>query len=127
MSNNVSSGLKIYCGMKPLKPNQKRGTTLQCFKQGVGIGIGIQTEKNKKKLNEVESVIRAETIKRNVKDIETKGLLPFKNMLHLDSLSKDLIRSIAVKLTGTNDQIIGYSKLSREELIDQLVQRGWKR
>lgn len=125
--SNVSTGLKIYCGMKPLKPNQKRGTTLQCFKRGVGIGFAIQTEKNKKKLNEVEAVIRAETIKRNVKDIETKGLLPFKQMLHLDALSKDLVRSIAVKLTGSRDEIRGYSNMSREALINALVERGWQR
>lgn len=125
--SNVSSGLKIYCGMKALKPHQKRGTTLQCFKRGVGIGIGIQTEKNKKKLNEVESIIRAETIKANVRDIESKGLLPFKQMLRLNSLSKDLIRSIAVKLTGSRDEIRGYSNMSREQLISALVERGWQR
>ena len=130
-SNNVSSGLKIYCGVRKPKKDQRLGSASECFqsgrRSGIKVGIDIQTEKNKKKLNEVEAVIRAETIKRNIKDIETKGLLPFKQMIHLDSLSKDLVRSIAVKLTGTNDQITGYSKMSREELINSLVDRGWHR
>ena len=129
--SNIDNGLRIYCGAKrPVPRGKYLGTPLACFRKGFGVGSYIEKQKipkRDKSQAQIEATTRALTIRQIAREIETKGLLNFKNLIRLDSLSKDLIRSIAVKLTGSRDEIRGYSQMSREQLINSLVERGWKR
>lgn len=129
--SNINNGLRIYCGSKrPIPRGKFLGTPLACFRRGFSVGSYVEKQKipeRDKSQTQIEAATRALTIKQIARDIETKGLLNFKNLIRLDNLSKDLIRSIALKLTGSRDEIKGYSQLSREQLINALVERGWKR
>lgn len=126
MADNIQEGLRIYCGAKPLPPNRKRGTPLQCFRRGFGIGA-YTTERKcasriQSRLEQAEAAQRGLLMKKMARDIETMGLMSFKRLLHLNPLSKDLVRSIAQR-----ENVPRYSLMSREELIDSVVERGWSR
>lgn len=126
MSNNIQEGLRIYCGSKPLPPNRRRGTPLQCFRRGFGVGSYLNEQKFparlQTQLQRAEAAQRGELIKKMARDIETMGLMSFKRILHLNPLSKDLVRSIA-----QHENIRNYSSMSREQLIDAVSQKGWSR
>ena len=129
-TDSTTRGLRIYCGSKPVPRGKYLGTPLACFRRGFGVGSYVEQKKipkRDKSQAQIEATTRALTIKQIAKDIETKGLLNFKSLIRLDNLSKDLIRSIALKLTGSRDEIRGYSNMTREQLINSLVERGWKR
>ena len=126
--SNINQGLRLYCGSKRPVPHGKRlGTQLECFRRGFGIGSYVKEQTFPDRMGQVEAGVRGVVLRQVVRDIETRGLLNFKQQLRLEQLSKDLIRSIAVKLTGTRDEIRGYSSMTREQLINALVQRGWRR
>jgi hypothetical protein len=69
------------------------------------------------------------TRRQVAQQIEKEGIAALKRELRIGGLNKDLIRSIALRLTGTNQAITGYSRrgMSRELLIDELVKRGFRR
>jgi hypothetical protein len=122
----------MFCGNREqLPPRSYQGTPLQCFKRGIGIGRYIQSQKEgtirreeRKRTEAISSVL----VKRQLtRQIETQGLLSLKRDLRIGNLNKDLVRSIATRLTGTANPITGYSQMSRERLIEELVQRGFKR
>jgi hypothetical protein len=67
------------------------------------------------------------TRRQLAQQVEQGGIAVLKRELRIGGLNKDLIRSIALRLTGTNQAITGYSSMSRERLVDELVQRGFRR
>lgn len=113
-ADNINNGLRIYCGNKtPLPSNYDNfGTRLYCFKKGFNVGRYVQSTRTKKEI---------------VERIQNEGIGFLKDDLKLSGLNKDLIRSIALRLTGTPQAIPRYSSLTREQLIDQLVIRGFTR
>lgn len=123
--------LPVYCGMlRPAPQNRSIGTPTQCFKKGLrsGFAAGIQKGKAQARQGQrTRELLTATLTKQQIaKEIEDKGINFLKQQLHLSKLTKDLIRSIATKLTGTPNQIVGYSKMKREELIQRLVALGFK-
>ena len=131
--SNIRRGLRIYCGnQQPLPAGYNEyGTRLYCFRKGFNVGRNVQEKTFAQRLREHTSRIEASTsavVRRQlVKQIETEGISFLKRELHLDSLNKDLIRSIAVRLTGTADAIPRYSSMSKEQLIEALLERGFQR
>jgi hypothetical protein len=130
----------VYCGiLRPAPRGREIGTPAQCFASGrrggfvagveKGFVEGTKQEKIKqqKKQKIKETITQTLTKQQFVKEIEDKGLNFLKKELHLDRLNKDLIRSIATRLTGTEQAIKLYSLLTREELVNRLVERGFKR
>ena len=134
---NIKQGLRIvpmplYCGLLRPAPNDRTiGTPTECFKQGLrsgfvaGIQKGKKQEKTKQKTREV--LTASLTRQQVAKEIEDKGLNFLKSHLSLDKLNKDLIRSLCTKLTGTEQAIPRYSTMTREQLVQNLVERGFKR
>lgn len=124
--SNIQEGLRIYCGAKPLPPNRRRGTPLECFRRGFGVGSYLNELKLpgrvKSQLQRAEAAQRGELVKKMARDIESMGLMSFKRILRLNPLSKDLVRSIAQR-----ENVPRYSLMSREELIDAVAQKGWSR
>lgn len=123
--------MPIYCGLQTPSPSGVPiGSPNACYKQGLrsgfvaGIQKGRKEEKQKQKIKETISLnLNKQQI---AKEIETKGLTFLKQQLHLNNMTKDLIRSIATKLTNTDQAIPYYSRLTREELVQQLIQRGFR-
>jgi hypothetical protein len=63
-------------------------------------------------------------VKENIANqIQQYGLKVLKKQLKLSNLNKDLIRSIA----SSGEQVPRYSRLTKEELIDALAEKGWAR
>lgn len=120
--DNIAEGLQIYCGAKPLPPNRRRGTPLQCFRRGFGVGSYVNEQKFPSRLQRAEAAQRGQLLKKVARDIETMGLMNMKHLLRLEPLSKDLVRSIAAR-----ENIPRYSLMSREQLIDAVVSKGWSR
>jgi hypothetical protein len=58
--------------------------------------------------------------------LKREGLAALKNSLRLSNMNKDEIRSLAVRLTGTPNAIQGYSRMSVDQLRQELVNRGWQ-
>lgn len=112
--NNIADGLRIYCGNRsPLPLNYDSfGSRLYCFRRGFNVGKYVQSTKTKKEI---------------VERIQNEGIGFLKDDLKLSGLNKDLIRSIALRLTGTPQAVPRYSSLTREQLIDELVIRGFQR
>lgn len=147
---DVSTQTKgTYCGSKKGIPTD---TPSNCFKKGIKIGFvggikkGIKqaakkahvlTEMQTKELERVKKqkefaekgvvVSKVLAKKQIAREIESKGLNALKHDLHLDNLNKDQVRSLATRLTGTTQSIPYYSSMSKEQLIDELVRRGYKR
>jgi len=131
MADNIRSGLKIYCGTKPLPPMTRRGSPFQCFRRGIAIGRYI-TEKTipervRQRTRQIEATTSAVTRRQLARQIQEEGIAVLKREIQIGNLNKDLIRSIAIRLTGTNQAIPRYSSMSREQLVDELVQRGFQR
>ena len=133
MTDNVNRGLRMFCGNKQqLPPQTFRGTPFQCFKKGIGVGIGLQkTEEQNIRRQErqrTEAISYVLLRRKMARDIESKGINVLKRDLRLSALQdKDLVRSVARKLTGTTQSITGYSGMSQEQLINELVARGFQR
>lgn len=132
MADNVRRGLRLYCGNKQvLPPNRQRGTPYQCFRRGFAVGRYITERQFPQRLEQrtrqIEAATTAMTRRQLVQQIQQEGIAVLRRELRLSGLNKDLIRSIAVRLTGTNQAIPRYSSMSREELINELVQRGFQR
>jgi hypothetical protein len=96
---------KKYCGSKPSLPAgyTRKGTPLECLRSGIAIANAQFKEM-----------------------LGKQGLMGLKKYIHLSKLNKDEVRSIAVRLSGSNDAIPQYWKLSKEELRRALLQRGFK-
>ena len=124
MTDNVRQGLKLYCGDKSvIPPNRRKGSTLQCFRRGWAIGSYIKEQEFPKRVQQAKE----ETKRQLAKSIEEEGIGVLKNELRLSPLSKDLVRSIATRLTGTPQAVPRYSVMTKEQLITELVQRGFQR
>jgi hypothetical protein len=130
----------VYCGAHRPPPNGRPlGTPAQCFSSGrrggfvAGVQKGIvegtkqEKEKQQKKQKIKEVITRTLTKQQFVKEIEDKGLSFLKKEIRLSKLNKDLIRSLATALTKTEQAITRYSSLTREELVNRLMERGFKR
>lgn len=125
--------MKLYCGQqRPPPRNRRAGTPTECFKSGVKAGFvaGIKQEKLKseQKTKAVEALTTMLT-ERMTKEqlasaIQQRGLNVLKQQINLSKLNKDLIRSIIV---SGNESIPRYSLMTKEQLIEALVQKGWKR
>lgn len=117
---------RIYCGAKTCPVNSVRGTPLQCFRKGIAIGRIIETQKQKKNTftsRQIEAATTAITKRKMAQDILNKGLNILKHEIRLNDLrSKDLIRDLARRVKITN-----YSTMSQDQLIQQLVQHGFRR
>jgi hypothetical protein len=100
--------------------------------------IGTQTERQQqptyeqgiKEQSKRGKVLRELAVKSKHKEIMDKinssGLTALKNDIHLDNLSKDEIRAICTRYTGTPNAVPRYWTLKLPELKDALVDRGWK-
>jgi hypothetical protein len=144
----MSELAKISCA-KVVPKNSVQGTPNYCYKSGMrsGFKAGIekgqlegktklktQSEQHKKNIEKekTKSTIEKMLVKRLTHKeigemINSRGLRYMKDHLHLDSMNKDEVRSIAVRYTGTTHMINGYSKMNLEELKNALLQRGFKR
>ena len=139
MTDNVRQGLRIepprriYCGNKAVLPPGygQFGNRLVCFRKGFAVGKIVQEktfpERLRSRTQQVEAAVAGLTRQQLINEIQKKGLNVLKNELRLDQLNKDLVRSLAVRLTGTDQAIPRYSNLSKEQLILELVQRGFTR
>lgn len=139
MTDNVRRGLRIepprriYCGDKRVLPAgyQQFGTRLICFRKGFAVGKVVQEktfpERLRARTRQIEAATAGLTRQQLAAQIQKEGISVLKNELRLDGLNKDLVRSLAVRLTGTDQAIPRYSTLTREQLIGELVQRGFKR
>ncbi len=74
----------------------------------------------------IEATTKAMTRGEIAKAIETKGLTTLKRQLHLNRLTKDEIRSLATRYTGTANAITRYSTLTQDQLKQELRNRGWQ-
>lgn len=117
-----------YCGMKPNIPTASPGT---CFLKGkkVGFVAGLQKglEKGRRKGRVMTELTRQSTIKNVANEIQNKGLIYLKRHLHIDHLNKDELRSIIVRMTGTAQAVPRYSSLSKDQLRQALLDRGFQR
>jgi hypothetical protein len=109
----------------------RRGSPFQCFRRGIAIGRYI-TEKTipervRQRTRQIEATTSAVTRRQLARQIQEEGIAVLKREIQIGNLNKDLIRSIAIRLTGTNQAIPRYSSMSREQLVDELVQRGFQR
>ena len=131
MVDNVNQGLKLYCGDRPTPPATRKGTPLQCFRNGIGVGKRIQEAGIKRRLRQerqrTETITRTLTKAEIARQIEVRGLTGLKRELKLEKLNKDLVRSLAQQYTGTDQPILRYSLMTKASLIDELVQRGFRR
>ena len=128
--SNINQGLRIFCGNKtPIPPNTRRGTPLECFRKGFMIAK-TQEKTISRRLTERTRAVEASTagIARRRFDmmIQSQGLASLKRTLPISALNKDEMRSIAQRLTGTNDAIPRYSTLSQDQLRQALIERGFK-
>lgn len=132
MSTNVNRGLRIYCGNKREIPaGTRRGSPLQCLRKGLMIGKMLERQALGPRLLERQRAAEAATAgiarRQFIQLIQSRGLSALKQELPIGTLNKDELRSIAVRLSGTPDAIVGYSRLSQQQLLDALVQRGFQR
>lgn len=102
-----------YCGTKTNLPDgyTRKGTSYECLRAGIRIG----SVNTKAKLKEALK-----------KRLEEKGLLGLKQYLHLDKMNKDELRSVAVRLTGTEQNIPQYWRLSQQQIKQALLDRGFR-
>lgn len=128
-NDNVLRGIRIYCGNKATPAGTVRGTPLSCFRRGIGIGSYIERQKtparrSQANRSQIESSTRGLVIQQIADTINTKkkSMGRLKPLIHLDSLSKDMIREIA-----SRQNIVGYSNMSTGQLINKLLEKGWKR
>lgn len=128
--SNINQGLRIFCGNRTLPPNTRRGTPLECFRKGFTVGRLQQEKTVSRRLTERTRAVEASTagIARRRFDmmIQSQGLASLKRTLPISALNKDEMRSIAQRLTGTNDAIPRYSTLSQDQLRQALIERGFK-
>ena len=131
--SNINRGLRIYCGTKTPLPQGygEYGSRLACFRKGFAIGKRVEGQTFAQRFRERQAQVEATTAvltrQQLINEIQEQGIGVLKRELHLGPLSKDLVRSIAVRLTGTPNAVPNYWRLSKEELIQQLVQRGFQR
>ena len=122
--------VKVYCGSSDKIPKgRRRGSPAECFSIGrkVGFVAGIQTgEKQTKerlgRFTEAKSKLEMSMIKKQIKE---KGLVGLKNIIHLQDLNKDELRAIAVRLHSTPQRIDRYWALNKNDLLQQLQNRGF--
>lgn len=132
--------VKKYCGKARPIPDgyQRLGSPYECLRTGLYLGKEqakekfheqeIEARKKQKELVEKKINISKVLIKKQIaQDIEKKGLTILKREIHLDNLTKDEVRSLANRYTGTTHAIPYYSSMSKEQLINELIQRGFKR
>ena len=102
-----------YCGTKTNLPDgyTRKGTAYSCLRAGIRIG-SVQTK------DKLKEMLR--------KRLEEKGLLGLKHYLHVNKMNKDELRSVAVRLTGSNDAIPQYWRMSIEQLRQALLDRGFR-
>jgi len=132
MTDNVRNGLQIYCGNKTvIPPDRRRGTPFECLKKGISIGRYVSERSFPRRLEErtkqIEAVTSALTRRQLAQQIQQEGIAVLKRELRLEGLNKDLVRSIAVRFTNTPQAIPRYSSMTRDQLIAELVQRGFQR
>jgi len=139
--------VKKYCGPKPNLPEgyDRFGDRYSCLKSGIFIGKKLSEAHQKQAVNDAvlesqrhqkehvqagfnrgQIVGELKTRKKLATDISKKGLVVLRRDIHLNDLNKDQLRSIATKYTGTNKMIAYYSNMSKQELIDALLDRGFK-
>lgn len=124
---DITNGMRIYCGAKENVPRGSvRGSPNVCFRKGFGVGSYVNEKSCRTRIQEeaqrIEAALRGELIKKVARDIEIMGLMNFKQLIRLNTLSKDLVRSIAAR-----ENIPRYSMMTREELINAVVAKGWQR
>lgn len=131
--------VKKVCKTPPLPNNEVLDTPSNCFKKGRKVGFYIGATVEKKKGKEMRKQLEKQHEKKITKtrlegklekkklmdDIKSKGLSSLKNALRLSELSKDEIRSIAVRYTGTPNMIPNYSRMNLDQLRQELQNRGW--
>jgi len=132
MADNVRSGLKMYCGNKtPIPPRTYMGTPLACFRRGFGIGLYVQREKQRparlQERQRTEAITSVLVRRKLAQDIETKGLNVLKRDIRIGDLPLGLLKGLAQRLTGTEMVIPRYGMMNREEIIEALVLRGFRR
>lgn len=131
MATNVNRGLRIYCGNKQvLPPMTRRGTPLQCLRKGLMIGKMLQEQSVPARLMERQRAAEAATAgvarRQLIQIIQTRGLAALKQELPIGTLNKDELRSIAVRLSGSEQAIPRYSIMSQQQLRDALLERGFR-
>jgi hypothetical protein len=95
------------------------------YKRGIRTGKqGVEKEKKKSTIEKM--LVKKLTHKEIGEMINNRGLTYLKQHLKLNDLNKDEVRSLAVRLTGTENMITGYSKMTLPQLKNELVQRGYK-
>lgn len=125
----------IYCGLRILPEGKVYGNRLQCFQRGMRTGMAIghaqealQTQEKVRTATERAAAISSALTKRQLaQQIQKEGIAVLKQHLELSKLNKDLVRSIAIRLTGTAQAIPYYSRMTLEQLKDALVERGFRR
>lgn len=101
-----------YCGTKTNLPDgyTRKGSPYECFRAGIKIGKTTTKDKLKTQLRE---------------RLDQQGLLGLKKFVRLSKMNKDEVRSIAVRLTGTDQAIPQYWRMSVAQLKQELLDRGF--
>ncbi len=106
---------------------------IACFRKGQRVGTAyaysqcdkkVQKEKTKSTIE--KALVKKQTHVEIGKMINERGLPYLKRHLHLNQLSKDEIRSVATRMTGTANAIPRYSSMTLQQLKDALRQQGWQ-
>jgi len=121
----------MYCGDKRLPTGKRKGTTGECFKKGVKTGIAVSyntiiPKLLSKRTKQVEATTKSLTKKEILHSIHNEGLSALKKQLKLSQLNKDELRSIAVRLHRGPSEIPNYYNLSKQGLMDALLERGFQ-
>jgi hypothetical protein len=116
-----------YCGLRPGIPKDSPGN---CFLKGKRVGFVAGMEKMKtmaqKKSRVMTELTKKSTVKNVAAMIQERGLAYLKSHLKLSKLTKDEVRSIATRYTGTNQAIPRYSTMTVQQLRQELINRGFQ-
>lgn len=116
-----------YCGAKRPPPKGRAlASPNVCYRKGLKVGYVAASKKAETKSKTKQVISAALGRQKVIQEINKKALTSLKRELRLSNLNKDEVRSIAVRYTGTVNAINGYSRMSMEELKQELRQRGWQ-
>ncbi len=123
-TTSTQTPVGTFCGKKPTA-KKPAGTPNYCYKKGIAVGYYVGTENEKKKKRGL--VKTSSQLQHNMlmDKIHKEGLSSLKKSLKINRLNKDEVRSIAVRLTGTQQGIPGYSSMTLPILRQELINRGF--
>jgi hypothetical protein len=133
-------GPRPYCGAKHPPRGRTMGSPNYCFKSGLKSGFAAAAQRAVAPAAAVVGPTRNERTRRNaliegalterqkiMEAIKTKGFSALKRMLHLDTLNQRELGGIAVREHARQPFVPHYSSYSKAQLVQALVQRGYKR